>query len=113
MTGIYMVYTWTVPFLSYTRYIPGVLRSYELNGNIPGIYLVYTQDFHYLGTPDGVCYRRYSFCRLNLNSHQFFAAACGGPEIAFANSFREPLKKCTKRRLRTDIADLIFHVVLM
>jgi hypothetical protein len=47
----------------------------------------------------GVCCCRYSFCC--WNSHHLLAAACGdpvGPEIAFANSFRGPLKKCTNRR---------------
>ncbi len=44
----------------------------------------------------GVCCCRYSFCC--LNSHHLLAAACGDPEIAFANSFRGPLKKCTSRR---------------
>ena len=45
----------------------------------------------------GVCCCRYSFCC--LNSHHLLAAACGDPEITFANSFRgPPLKKCTNHR---------------
>ncbi len=40
----------------------------------------------------------------SVNSHNLLAAACGDPEIAFANSesfrvrLRGPLKKCTNRR---------------
>ena len=44
----------------------------------------------------GVCCCRYSFCC--LNSHHLLAAACGDPEIAFANSFLGSLKKCTNSR---------------
>ena len=61
----------------------------------------------------GVCCCRYSFCC--LNSHHLLAAACGDPEIAFANSFRGPLKKCTNRRpfkLAMQHNYSIFHAVL-
>ncbi len=43
-----------------------------------------------------MCCCRYSFCC--LKSHQLFACACSDPEIAFANSFRGPLKKSTNCR---------------
>jgi hypothetical protein len=62
-----------------------------------------------------VCCFRYSFCC--LNSHhllQVAAAACGDPEISFANSFRGPLKKCTNRRpfkLAMQHKFSIFHAV--
>ena len=61
----------------------------------------------------GVCCCRYSFCC--LNSHHLLAAACGDPEIAFANSFRGPLKKCTNRRpfkLAMQHNFSIFHAVV-
>ncbi len=51
MTGIYLVYL-EYSFFSYARYIPGIYRSYELNGHMTGIYLVYTQDLQFLGIPD-------------------------------------------------------------
>ena len=59
-----------------------------------------------------MCCCRYSFCC--LNSHHLLAAACGDPEIAFANSFRGPLKKCTNRRpfkLAMQHNYSIFHAV--
>ncbi len=52
MPEIYLEYNWNIPYFSYTRYIPVIYRSYELNGHMTGIYLVYTQDFRFLGIPD-------------------------------------------------------------
>ena len=41
---IYLVYTFFFLYQVYTWYIPGIYRSYDINGHTPGIYLVYTQD---------------------------------------------------------------------
>ncbi len=45
--GVYLVYDCFYIYQVYTRYIPGKWT----NGHIPGIYLVYTQDFQFLGIP--------------------------------------------------------------
>ncbi len=61
----------------------------------------------------GACCCRYFFCC--LKSHQPAAAAGQDPEIAFANSFRGPLKKCTNRRpfkLAMQHNFSIFHAVI-
>jgi hypothetical protein len=50
------------------------------------------KDFNLNMLEDGDGGERRSSCR------HLLAAACGDPEIAFANSFRGPLKKCTNRR---------------
>jgi hypothetical protein len=54
MTEVYLGYTWNIPFFSYSRYIPGIFRSYTTDGHMTGIYLVYSQDLQFLGISD-VC----------------------------------------------------------